>query len=58
MFEDNDPIGGFLFIGLYIILASTGLSIWLRELSRKLKPQFVRIATQGSVGVGDVHEQQ
>lgn len=39
MFEDHDPIGGFLFIGLYIILASTGLSLWLKELSRKLKPQ-------------------
>ncbi|MGI2187701.1 DUF2157 domain-containing protein [Shewanella oncorhynchi] len=58
MFEDNDPIGGFLFIGLYIILASTGLSIWLRELNRKLKPQFVVIASQGRVSVGDVHEQQ
>lgn len=39
MFEDHDPIGGFLFIGLYIILASTGLSLWLKELSRKFKPQ-------------------
>jgi len=39
MFEDHDHIGGFLFIGLYIILASTGLSLWLKELSRKLKPQ-------------------
>ncbi|MGL4712853.1 MAG: DUF2157 domain-containing protein, partial [Shewanella sp.] len=55
MFEDNDPIGGFLFIGLYIILASTGLSIWLRELSRKLKPQFVDMTTQESVG--EMHEQ-
>lgn len=39
MFEGRDPIGGFLFIGLYIILASTGLSLWLKELSRKLKLQ-------------------
>lgn len=66
MFEDNDPIGGFLFIGLYIILASTGLSIWLKELSRKLKPLSESLselepepsarATQGKVG--DIHEQQ
>lgn len=66
MFEDNDPIGGFLFIGLYIILASTGLSIWLKELSRKLKPLSESMselepepsarATQGKVG--DIHEQQ
>ncbi|AVT49877.1 DUF2157 domain-containing protein [Shewanella baltica] len=62
MFEDNDPIGGFLFIGLYIILASTGLSIWLKELSRKLKPlseselEPAARATQGKVG--DIHEQQ
>ncbi|MCS6122019.1 DUF2157 domain-containing protein [Shewanella baltica] len=62
MFEDNDPIGGFLFIGLYIILASTGLSIWLKELSRKLKPlseselEPSARATQGKVG--DIHEQQ
>ncbi|MCS6261207.1 DUF2157 domain-containing protein [Shewanella baltica] len=66
MFEDNDPIGGFLFIGLYIILASTGLSIWLKELSRKLKPLSESMselepepsarATQGKVR--DIHEQQ
>ncbi|WP_413472874.1 DUF2157 domain-containing protein [Shewanella baltica] len=66
MFEDNDPIGGFLFIGLYIILASTGLSIWLKELSRKLKPLTESMserepepaarAIQGKVG--DIHEQQ
>ncbi|WP_413493428.1 DUF2157 domain-containing protein [Shewanella baltica] len=65
MFEDNDPIGGFLFIGLYIILASTGLSIWLKALSRKLKPQSESMSelapkpaarvTQGKVG--DIHEQ-
>lgn len=66
MFEDNDPIGGFLFIGLYIILASTGLSIWLKELSRKLKPLSESMselepepaARATQVKVGDIHEQQ
>nr|WP_320125806.1 DUF2157 domain-containing protein [uncultured Shewanella sp.] len=73
MFEDNDPIGGFLFIGLYIILASTGLSIWLKALSRKLKPQSesmsesepesmselaLKPAARATQGkVGDIHEQ-
>jgi hypothetical protein len=74
MFEDNDPIGGFLFIGLYIILASTGLSIWLKELSRKLKPLSQSMselepepmselepdpAARATQGkLGDIHEQQ
>ncbi|MGI2158880.1 DUF2157 domain-containing protein [Shewanella baltica] len=74
MFEDNDPIGGFLFIGLYIILASTGLSIWLKALSRKLKPQSESMpesepesmselelepaARATQRKVGDIHEQQ
>ncbi|MGI2218055.1 DUF2157 domain-containing protein [Shewanella baltica] len=62
MFEDNDPIGGFLFIGLYIILASTGLSIWLKELSRKLKPlsesELEPAARATQRKVGDIHEQQ
>ncbi|MEO3737895.1 DUF2157 domain-containing protein [Shewanella baltica] len=66
MFEDSDPIGGFLFIGLYIILASTGLSIWLKELSRKLKPLSESMselepepaARATQVKVGDIHEQK
>jgi len=37
IFEDSDPIGGFLFIGLYILLASTGLSLWLKKVNQNLK---------------------
>lgn len=45
MFEGSDPIGGFLFIGLYIILASTGLSLWLKSVSRVFNAQFPPMAT-------------
>lgn len=37
LYKDSDPIGGFLLIGLYIILASTGLSSMLRQLHRQFK---------------------
>lgn len=51
MFEGNDFIGSILFIGLYIILASTGLSIWLRTLSREFNTQSMTLAlNQGTVG--------
>ncbi|MCL1121362.1 DUF2157 domain-containing protein [Shewanella seohaensis] len=37
LFRNIEPIGGFLLIGLYIILASTGLSTVLRRLHRQAK---------------------
>jgi len=39
LYKDSDPIGGFLLIGLYIILASTGLSSMLRRLHRQFKSE-------------------
>ncbi|UXK07160.1 DUF2157 domain-containing protein [Shewanella putrefaciens] len=50
MFEDNEPIGGFLFIGLYIILASTGLSLWLRKLNRLFNTQPAQLLNQAIMG--------
>lgn len=42
LFHDTDPIGGFLFIGLYIILASTGLSSVLRRLNRQFSADLMQ----------------
>ena len=42
LFHDTDPIGGFLFIGLYIILASTGLSSVLRRLHRQFSADLMQ----------------
>ena len=54
MFENSDPIGGFLFIGLYIILASSGLSMGLRKLNRLFKTSPAILSTNKET-VGDTH---
>ena len=47
LFKDSDPIGGFLLIGLYIILASTGLSTVLIRLQRQFSAEMTPISLVG-----------
>lgn len=54
--EDRDPIGSFLFIALYIILASTGLSLWLKQVSRILQPRQSPELTLNQGREGKAHE--
>lgn len=58
MFEGNkDPVGGFLFIGLYIILASAYLSAWLKQLSRSSHAHSTALALNQGME-GENHERK
>ena len=56
IFEDGDPIGGFLFIGVYILLASTGLSLWLKKVNQSLKSASVMQVAVNHGEQGGNHE--